>query len=188
MSVDIDFSSHWDGLSQAWLQSFDGRWKTAMSHLLADLAYEFGTEGVAFIKPQVRGNGYWQPSTGATERGIGYEVTKSSDGFVVNFVGTNMSKGGKRPRNIADMIDVGNFDKNTLMTASSVGLRAFPISARAGNVQWLKGGIHGMGYTSPEYPKRFSEKGVKELHSRVPQIAEDPLQSFLDELVSNVIP
>jgi hypothetical protein len=184
----IDFDVRWDGLSQAWITSFDNRFKSALPHLLADLSVEFGEAGVAFIKPEVRGNGKWQPSTGETARGIGYEVTKSSDGFTLNFVGTNMSQGGTKPRNIAHMIDVGNFSANQVMKASDVGLRAFPISARAGAIGWYFAGIHGMGHSSPEYPKNFSEKGVKDLHRRVPQLAEQPLQDFLDELVSNVIP
>jgi hypothetical protein len=185
MATDIDFTAHFDGMSQAWLQSFNGRFKTAMAHLLADLSVDFGEEGKAFIKPQVRGNGKWQPSTGATERGIDYEVSRSGDGFTINFVGTNRSSDGRH--NIANMIDVGNFDKNTVLKASDVGLKAFPISARAGNVHTFLGGIHGMGWSSPEYPKNFSEKAVKDLHGRVPQIAEQSLQDFLDELVSNVI-
>jgi hypothetical protein len=106
------------------------------------------------------------------------------DGFSIHFVGTNMTADGRH--NVAAMLDTGNFDENTELWAAglgnSLGFRAFPISARAGDVWTFLSVIHGMGHTSGDAPRYFSDNAVYELRDRTPNLAEGPLQSFLDSL------
>lgn len=157
----------------------------AMQSFMDDLDDVYGAAGVDFIKSNVKGNGYWQPSTGKTAAGIDYEVERRAWDHTIRFVGTNMTADGKW--NIAHMIDVGNFDENTELWASGLGnglgFKAFPISARAGHVETYLSVIRGMGATSKEYPKHFSDNAVYELRDRTPQLAEDPLQRLLNDLV-----
>jgi hypothetical protein len=156
-----------------------------MDELLDDLAEAFGEAGVDYIKPQVKGNGRWQPSTGKTAAGIDYEVTKNSDGWTLNFVGKNRTDDGRH--NVANLIDVGNFDENTELWAAGpgngLGFKAFPISKRAGNVHTFLPVIHGMGHSDPSFPRFFSDNAVYDLAARADSIAERHLQSFLDRLV-----
>lgn len=140
---------------------------------MSDLADSFGPAGVQFIRPHTRGNNRWQPSTGETERSIRYEVNHRGHGWEIEYHG----------KESANFIDVGNFPATQVINASRYGYRAFPISGRAGRVNYLFSRIHGMGHVSPEYPKQFSDDAVSYLHKQVPSLAEDALQRFLDRLV-----
>lgn len=181
---DVTFQVTWDAQAEAMLQRLMTTGQS-MQYLFDDLSYEYGKAGTAFIKDAVRGNGYWQASSGETAAGIDYEVDHYLDGFTIHFIGTHMTADGRH--NVAHMLDVGNFDENTELWASglgnSLGFRAFPISARAGDVWTFLSVIHGAGHTSSEYPRFFSDNAVYELRDRTPQLAESPLQSFLDSLV-----
>lgn len=175
----LAINMQWDGATLAQITNFHG-YDQYVNELLDDLADAYGDAGVDFIKPQLRGNGKWQASTGETADGLDYEVKrKGNDGWTMNFVGRHMSDG----RNVAAMIDVGNFDENDVIHASSHGMKAFPISARTGTVHTFLTYIHGMGHSSPEYPKFFSDNAVYELNDDTPRLAERHLQRFLDRLV-----
>lgn len=175
----IEFRVSWDGRTLAQLSNFMG-YDAYEQDFFEDLGVAFGREGAEFIKPQVRGNGKWQPSTGDTARGIDFEVTRSHNGFVVNFVGNNRASNGG---NIANWIDVGNFPASDVIWAFAYGLKAFPISGRVGSVNLYLTYIHGMGNSSPEYPKNFSDAGMKHLANNAGNLAERSLQSLLDRLV-----
>jgi hypothetical protein len=179
------FNVEWDGPAMALLQRLTTHVNQELDNLMYNLAHAYGDEGVKFIKPEVRGNGKWQPSTGATEKGIGYEVNFEGDDITVNFVGEHMTDDGRL--NVAHMLDVGNFDPNTELWASGpgngLGFKAFPISGRIGDVTQFFSVIHGAGHSSPEYPKQFSDRAVVDLANRTPNIAERHLQEFLDRLV-----
>lgn len=174
----IGFRISWDAESQARLHRMQREFKERIDELMERLANSFGEEGVQYIKPHVRGKGRWQRSTGATERGIEYSVSRRGNTWTVNFLGNNFSNDG---RNVAHMLDVGNFPSSQVIHAQTYGYRAFPISARAGEVNIYLSRIHGMGHTSPEFPRNFSEKGVDYLYNNVDRIAERHLEWFLDQ-------
>jgi hypothetical protein len=180
----MQFTVDWDGQSLAWLVQFSN-WRQEMDQLLWNLAGAFGDEGKTYIKERVKGNGKWQPSTGKTAAGIDYETEWNSDGWTIHFVGNNRTDDGKH--NVAHMIDVGNFDENTELWAAGpgngLGFKAFPISKRAGNVHTFLPVIRGMGASSPEYPKHFSDNAVYDLRDRANSIAERHLDEFLSRLV-----
>lgn len=157
----------------------------AMQSFMDDLDDVYGAAGVDFIKANVKGNGYWQPSTGKTAAGIDYEVERRAWDHTIRFTGSNMTSDGRH--NVAHLLDVGNFDENTELWAAGLGnglgFSAFPISGRAGYVHTFLSVIHGMGHTSPENPRHFSDNAVYELRDRTPQLAERPLQRLLYDLV-----
>lgn len=173
MSALVDMRGSWDAATIAQLNHFQSMWPVYLDNLLADLADSFGPEGVRFIRPHTRGNNKWQPSTGETEASIHYQVDHKRDGWEITYHG----------KKSADYIDVGNFPASQVRFARDYGLKAFPISARAGMVHTHFAAIHGMGHSSPEYPKQFSRDGMKHLHKNVGNLAENALQKFLDRLV-----
>lgn len=176
----IGFRVYWDAESQTRVNRMQDEFEERIEDLMDRLADSFGEEGVRYIKPQVRGNGRWQRSTGATERGIEYSVSRRGNTWTVNYLGNNFSRGGQ---NVAHMIDVGNFTPSQVIHASTYGYRAFPISARAGEINIYLSKIHGMGHSSPEYPKNFSEKGVDYLYNNVDRIAQRHLEWFMNRWV-----
>lgn len=183
----IAFDVQWDASTMAQFVQFVTSGQD-MQTLMDDLSDEFGRAGVEFIKDAVHGNVKWQPSTGKTAAGISFEVERGVFGQTVHFLGSNMSDDGRH--NIATLIDVGNFDEDTELWAAGpgngLGFKAFPISLRAGApaiVHTFLPFIHGMGHSSPEYPKFFSDNAVYELRDRTPNLAESHLQAFLDRLV-----
>ena len=176
----IDVKASWDALSETLLYRLRNEFDHRLNVLLRDLADDFGEAGVAFIKPQVRGNNYWQWSTGATERGIDYDVDRNGGGYTVNYLGNNTSDDGKH--NIAHLIDVGNFPSNSVIFRTN--RKPFPISARVGEVFLFPMSIHGMGHVSKDFPRNFSEKAMDDLAKRAPDIAEDALDDFINRLVT----
>lgn len=175
----IGFRWYWDAASLQAIRSMQDRLDDHIEELMNRLCDAFGDAGVEYIKPEVKASGRWPGATGETQRGIDYEVSQRGSTWTINYLGTNMSKTGRRSHNIAHMIDVGNFPASQAMFASTYGYKAFPIAGRAGAVDTYLSVIHGMGHTSPEYPKRFSEKGVYNLHGRADQIAQVHLDWFV---------
>lgn len=175
----IGFNIYWDAASLHTINELERRLDDHIEELCDRLCDAFGDAGVQYIRPQVKASGRWPGATGDTARGIDYEVSRRGKTWTVNYLGTNMTKTGRRQHNIAHMIDVGNVPPSQAIHASAYGYKAFPIAGRSGDVEMYLSIIHGMGHTSPEYPKNFSEKGVYKLHADVEKIAQIHLDWFV---------
>lgn len=147
---------------------------------LADIMHEAGNEAVSFIRPLMKGNGYWQPSSGRLASSLHYTVTGSGGDIAVNFYADAQSPDGKFYQ---QYMDVGNFPANMPLYARNYGMKFFPISARAGSVKFKFPVIHGMGHTSSDSPRHFSDKAADHMEGQIRPIANKHMQELLRKVV-----
>jgi len=176
----LKFSVAWDSLSLQQIIRF-GRANEELSKAMQEMGKAMGKDAVDLIKLDVKGNGYYQPSTGATARGIRYAVKTSGNEVTVNFYGDNMHDGN----NVAHMLDVGNGNRRIVAGGNFMKLSGranYPMGDN-GKYRYSKS-VAPMGQGRSGFkPKQFSDNIVGVFHSYVADYYENPMQRFLDRLV-----
>lgn len=170
----------WDDLSAKQIGVFEHQADAELGQAIWNMMQDAGEASVSFIRPLMVGNGTWQPSSGALASSLRFNVSATGNAYTVDFYADAKSDDGKYYQ---QYMDVGNFPANVQLWADEFGMNAFPISLRAGAVTVRLDSIHGMGNSSPDSPRQFSDKAVKHMTDELDKIADKHMQKLLDRVV-----
>lgn len=181
------YQVQWDGLTQRQIDLWANQADQELAGAIYNTMQDAGEAATNFIRPMLKGNNLWQPSTGKLAASLRYEMKVSGDEYTVQFFADAQTEDG---RYYQGWMDEGNFPPTAYLYAYNYTSRAtgrplsgFPISQRVGNVTQYLGAIRGMGATSSDSPRHFSTKAQAHMTEEIHKIADKQMQAFLNRVV-----